>query len=168
MVAIRNGLLSPELVPFGLHPALCSHLTGAWYKACLGADRRWVNWPGVLGVNRAGASLMVGAEVNLLLPVYLGGTRQLHRAWRHSQTAVAGRCWLCGPWQRRGWTPLPLAMPRKQTADKASRPSHQLWRLIKEDWYTLLSLAAILIAGRKREPEERCFIKRAGESIISP
>lgn len=25
----RNGLLSPELVTFGLHPALCSHLKGA-------------------------------------------------------------------------------------------------------------------------------------------
>lgn len=163
MVAIRNGLLWPELGPFGLHPALCSHLKGAW-----GADRRWVNWLGVLGVNGASASLLAGAEINLLLPDSLGCSCQLHWEWWHSQTVVAGQCWLCGPWQHWGWTPLPLALPRKQTADKASHPSHQLWGLIKEDWYTLLSLAAILIAGRKREAEERCFIKRAGESIIFP
>jgi len=99
MVAVRNGLPSPELVPFGLRPALFSHLKGAWYKACLGADHRWVNCPSsitlcahlglrVLGVKRTSDPLMTGAEVNLLLTVYL---RRVHKPAAPSVPAQPSR-----------------------------------------------------------------------------
>lgn len=163
MVAIRNGLLSPELVPFGLHPAPCSHLKGAWYKACLGADRRWVNWLGVLGVNWPVPHWAKSAAPGLFR-VPTPAAPSMMAQPDHGGRAVLA-VWSLAAWRL---DTSPFGVAWKQTADKAARPSHQLWSLIKEDWYTLLSLAAILIAGRKREPEERCFIKRAGESIISP
>lgn len=95
IVSIRNGLLSPELVIFGLHPALCSHLKGAWCKACLGADRRWVNCPssitlcarfglGVLDTKRTSDLLMMGTGLNLLLTVYL---HEIHKPAAPSLTA---------------------------------------------------------------------------------
>lgn len=158
MVAIRNGLLSPELVPFGLHPALCSHLKGAWERTAGG----WIDWGCLVWTGPVPHWAKSAAPSLFRVPTPAAPSVM-------AQPDRGGRAVLA-VWSlaARRLDTSPFGIPWKQTADKASRPSHQLWSLIKEDWYTLLSLAAILIARRKREPEERCFIKRAGESIISP